>query len=66
MAEIHRNILDNWKASDWEVHSDAKGVTKFTLYDDKGNTIVTDTLLNLSDKGHDKGNSEKDYSTDTY
>lgn len=59
MANIHNQILENWKADDWTTSNECEedGRCRFTLFK-QGRPIVSDTLLNLHLKGMERAVKE--------
>lgn len=53
MAAIHRRIMENWGAADWAPYGPRNDdqVMLYSLYDEQGNMIALDTLLNLDIRG---------------
>jgi len=53
MAEIHRRIMRNWKATTWEPYGSRNDdlVMLYSLHDEDGGIIVIDSLLNLDIRG---------------
>ena len=48
---IQQQVIELWNASTWKYAASNKCICRYSLYDDKNNLIITDTLLNLKWKG---------------
>ena len=66
MAEIHRNIMKNFKTDSWDsagINDD--GVNEYRVFR-QGKVIARDTLLNLNERSNQYQDGEQKQLTDIY